>query len=206
MMRRALVVAIMLGLLAGALAAPVRAVSTRNVALYLHGREVVGEFELPETWLNASPMTMDTKKPKGETRSRFATNYVVGPNGECSGNGLYPLWRGELRGTVTGTVKITLHTVATPAAKLALELFPDATGGCNSAVSMDYIPPAESKIVDVPPGPGKVVAVIKNAKFKVAASLWLQVRIADQETSPAQVRLLYDSPEFPSGIKLTVAR
>ncbi|MGH2693786.1 MAG: hypothetical protein ACRDJJ_03110 [Actinomycetota bacterium] len=205
-MRRTAVTAIVLGLVAGSLAAPGRAGGKKNVTLYLHGREVVGEFELPETWLNANPMTMDGTKPKGQTRSRFATNYVVGPNGECSGNGLYPLWRGELRGTVTGNIKITVHTVATPAAKLVLELFPDATGGCNSAVSEDYIPPAASKTMDVPPGPGKVVAVIKNAKFKVAASLWLQVRIADQGTSPAQVRLLYDSPEAPSAIKLSVAR
>jgi len=185
---------------------PAAAAKKSNLTLFLHGREEVGEFELPQTWIDSDWMPMDAKKPEGPEKSRFVTNYVRGPNPECSGNGLYPVWKGELSGTVKGNVKITLFTAATPAAQLALELFPDATGGCNSATSDDYVPPAAATVVDVPPGMDKVTATIKNVNFKVAASLTLQVRIAEQDTSPAQVRLFYDSEDSPASVKLSLIK
>jgi hypothetical protein len=109
-----------------------------------------------------------------------------------------------LPGTVVGNVKVTLHTAATPAAKLAIQLYPDATGGCNSALSSDFVPPATEAMVDVPPGPGVVEAVLPNKSFKVAGSMTLQIYIADQGTSPAQVRLFYDSASMLSSVQFAL--
>lgn len=212
-MKKTLVVACVASLVVEALAVPGEAARKKKkpkpVTFYLHGTEQLGEVELQENWLNNNPMRMDQEKPQGPGKSRFTTNYVVGPNEECSGNGLYPLWYGDLKGKVKGPIKITLFTAATPAAELALELFPDATGGCNSdaAGTMDYVPPAASTTVSVPPGPGEVVATIKKANFKVGARLALQVRVAEQgPMNPDQVRLFYDSEESPASVKLNVLR
>ncbi|MGH2730965.1 MAG: hypothetical protein ACRDJI_10220 [Actinomycetota bacterium] len=205
-MKRAIVVALTFGLVAGSLAMPADAAKKpKKTTFYLHGNQAAGESELPETWIDGIPHVMDAQEPEGaEPKSQFVTNYGVGPNTECSGNGLYPIWKGNLAGTVVGNVKVTLHTVATPAAKLAIQLYPDASGGCNSALGNDFVPPATEAVVEVPPGPGVVEAVLPNRSFQVAGSMTLQIYIADQGTSPAQVRLFYDSASMISSVQFAL--
>lgn len=123
-----------LALIAAPLAGPAAAGKAKKVTLYLHGTEQFGEAELPTTWLDSAWMKMDTTKPSGgQPKSMFVTNYVGGPNTNCSGNGLLPLWRADLKGAVKGTVTLNLHTIATPGATVVANLYPDASGGCNEA-------------------------------------------------------------------------
>jgi hypothetical protein len=206
-LKKALMVALSVALVTGSMFAPAQGKKKKKpvaTSLFLHGQEQIGETELEDTWINGNWMTMDETEGEGPQKSRFVTNYILGPNTQCSGNSLYPVWKGALSGTVVGDVTVTLHTVATPAAKLAIQLYPDGAGGCDSAVSMDFVPPATETVVDVPPGPGVVEAVLPNTSFEVVGSLVLQVYIADQGTSPAQVRLFYDSKDSASGVSLSL--
>lgn len=213
-MKKALVVSLALSLIVGALALPAegkKKPAPVATALYLHGSQPAGEAELPDTAVSSAWMAMDSTKPTDAApKSMFVTNYLGGPNTKCSGNGLLPTWRGPLAGTVTGNVTLTLHTVASPAAQLKAELFPDGTGGCESAFgSTGYVPPAASAIVDVPPGPGTTEITFKHVKFKSVASLVLMLSIPTTTVGPAtpgepvQVRVLYDGSGFESGLKLS---
>ena len=173
--------------------------------LYLHGDNPVQEVGIPDTWVNGLTMKMDPTEPAaGAPDSLFVTNYVGGPNTTCSGNGLLPVWKGDIKGKVTGDVTVTLHTIATPATKLNVELFPDGTGGCESDLgSTGYIPPAAAASVDVTPGPGVTTVTFKNVNFKMQGWLIMQLSIADNP-HPGQVRVLYDSTDYASSVELTV--
>lgn len=208
-MKKSIVVALVLGLVAGALAAPATAKKKKpkpqQVTLYLHGNDDVGELE----YVNAGDFQkMDTEEPSGsQAKSRFATNYILGPNTECSGNALLPTWRGTLSGNVVGDLKVTLHTVSTPAAQLSVELYADGDGGCNSAALgvEEYTPAVAEQVVDVAPGPAVTEVVFEKVKFKTIATLVLMVHIQPvaQNRSPHQVRLLYDGAAQASMVELT---
>jgi hypothetical protein len=209
-MKKAIVTALVLGLLAGALALPADAkkkVKAKPVAtsLYLHGAQQVGEAELPDTWLSSAWMGMDATKPDGATpKSMFVTNYLAGPNTACSGNGLVPTWKGALAGTVKGDLKLTLNTVGSPAAKLQVDVFPDGTGGCESDLgSTGFVPPAASTIVDVPPGPGVTEVTFPNVNFKSVGSLVIMLSIPGAPANPYQVRVLYDGAGYESGLSFS---
>lgn len=206
-MRKTIVVALALGLIASAFAyAPAQAGKKKAVktTLYLHGTQQVGEAELPDTWLNSLWFPMDTTEPSGELpKSMFVTNYVAGPNTACSGNGLLPTWKGTFAGTVKGDMTVTLHTVATPATKLKVELFPDGSGGCDSDLgSTGYAPPAASASVDVAPGPATTEVKFEDVNFRAGAWLVLMLSI-DGAPHPGQVRVLYDAPGYDSKIEMT---
>ena len=204
-MKKMIAVAVSLGLLAGAFALPAEAGKKKAVptTLYLHGTQELGEAGVPDAVASNLWMTMDSTKPAGATpKSMFVTNYVVGPNTACSGNGLLPTWRGQLAGTVKGDLKVTLHTVATPATTLNVELFPDGSGGCDSDLgSTGYAPPAAAQAVEVAPGPAVTEVVFEDVNFKAGASLVLMLSIADAP-HPGQVRVLYDSPDYGSMIEM----
>jgi hypothetical protein len=207
-MKRALVVAVVLGLLGGALAIPAGAKKSAKpvkTALYLHGTQEAGEAEFPDTWLGATWMGMDSTKPDASTpKSMFVTNYIGGPNTACSGNGLLPTWKGPLAGTVKGTLKLTLHTVGSPAAVLQADVFPDGTGGCESDLgSTGFVPPAATAQVAVPPGPGVTEITFKGVNFKSVGSLVVMLSIPGAPANPYQVRVLYDGAGFESGLSFT---
>ena len=146
---------------------------------------------------------MDTTKPTDSVpKSMFVTNYVSGPNTQCSGNGLLPTWRGDFAGKVKG-LTLNLHTVATPAAQLKVDVFPDGTGGCNSTATgaSDYIPPAASETVEVAPGHAETVVKFNHKPFKATNSLVLMLSIVSP--NPDQVRVLYDSPDMASSLQVS---
>jgi len=206
--RKSLVVALVLGLLASALAvAPAQAGKKKKkpveTTLYLHGTQQAGEAELPDTWINSLWFPLDTTEPSGAApKSMFVTNYVGGPNTACSGNGLLPTWKGNFAGTVKGDLTVTLHTIATPATSLNVELFPDGSGGCDSDLgSTGYAPPAAAQTVDVAPGPAVTEVKFEDVKFKTGAWMVLMLSIGNGP-HPGQVRVLYDAPGYDSKIEL----
>ena len=207
-MKRALAVAVALSLVGGALALPATAKKKKkpkktSVTFYMHGTEQTGEAEVTNAG-SGTFMPMDPTKPAaGSPKSMNVTNYLVGPNTACSGNNLVPTWRGRLSGTVKGNVKMTLHTVGSPAATIQADLFPDGTGGCESDLgSTGFVPPVSSVQAEVPPGPGITEVTFPNVNFKAVGSLVVMLS-AGTVGNPSQVRVLYDEASYDTNMVLT---
>ncbi len=193
-------------LLLGATVGPVAA-KAAPATLYLHGRGPATEAYINETWVDSNYMHMDTTEPTAAgPSSMFVTNYFRGPNTDCDGNGLLPFWRGDLAGKFKGDIKVTLHTVATPAVKMTVSIYPDPTGSCASDGSNPALPAAEAPqpiatdVVDVAPGQAVTEILFENVKLKAAATLGLQLSIPTLST-PGQVRILFDSADYASSIE-----
>lgn len=202
-------------LLVSGLVAPVSAAKKKKKAkpvatkLFLHGDTAVGENDsfsvVADTYL-----PMDASEPDGsETKSRQITNYLVGPNTQCAGNNLFPVWSGELAGHVKGDVKLTFWAAGTPG-QVVVRIWPDVgTSMCNSETTgaADYPDPAGEVTVDLPAGPGAVEAVMEKVNFKAVGTAIVQISpvVAVDLPSPAGSvltpffsRVLYDSTDFPS--------
>jgi len=147
---------------------------------------------------------MDPSEPSGsEPKSKQLTNYVAGPNTECAGNELFPVWVGNLTGTVKGDVKVTFHTISTPAAAVDVRIWPDVNSQlCTQETlgAFDYPEPAGEVRVNLPPGPGSTEAVIERVNFKAGSLLMLQLTPVVE--GPFVGRVLYDSTQFVSKIEL----
>lgn len=203
-MRKPLAIAILAGLVAASLAAPAFAAKRKPVTttLYLHGSQVVGESE---SFSIVAPgyLPMDSSEPSGaEPKSKQLTNYVGGPNTECAGNELFPVWVGDLTGTVKGDVTVTFHTISTPAAAVDVRIWPDVNSQlCTQETlgAMDYPEPAGEVRVNLPPGPGVTEAVIEGVNFKAGSVLMLQLTPVVE--GPFFGRVLYDSTDFVSMIE-----
>lgn len=193
-----------LTVLIGVLAAPATA-GKKTTTFYLHGRGPVQEAYLNEAWLDDVWMTMDGTEPTdSEFSSIFVTNYFRGPNTDCDGNGLLPVWKGNFSGAFKGDAKITLHTVATPAVNMTVSLYADPTGTCTSNLptgASQAPKPVGTTEVAVAPGHATTEVTLKKLKFKAAASVLLQLSIPTQ-TTPGQVRILFDSADFASSVQL----
>jgi hypothetical protein len=211
-MKKLLVLGVMAGLLASSLAVPaVAAKKKTTTTLYLHGKgpvKPVQEAYINESWIDSIWMTMDDVEPTAaEPSSIFVTNYMRGPNTDCDGNGLLPVWKGAYSGKFKGDVTVTLHTIATPVAPMVASLYADPTGTCSSAgtpatPATEAPKPVAQTEVEVAPGPGVTEITFKKVKFQAIGSLLLQLHMPNLET-PGQVRILFDSPEFPSNVTLT---
>lgn len=215
-MRKMVAVALSLGLLGGALVAPAEAAKKKKAkpvatTLFLHGTEKYGEMESFSLLADAY-LKMDSQAPKGtDTKSKGITNYGVGPNTRCAGNTLFPAYVGELSGTVTGDMKVTLHTVATPGAAVEIRVWPDvASLMCDSATTTEYPEPAGSVTVPLPVGQGSVEAVLEDVNFTATGVLMFQVSPATMDVAgtrrplpPFVGRLLYDSEAAASSISFT---
>lgn len=207
MMRKLLLTITALGLVAGALAGPAGA-AKKSTTFYLHGKtSPVTEAHLSEIWLDDMWMTMDTNEPSNPVpSSMFITNYVNGPNTDCDGNGLLgTVWKGAFSGNFKGDVKVTLHTLATPATKMTVAFYRDPTGTCSAEPPIGDVEapqPVATDVIDVPPGHGESVVTFKNVKFKAMSSILLQLSIPTG-SGPGQVRVLFDSADFASSVQLT---
>jgi hypothetical protein len=211
-MKRVVVVALVLSLTVASFAASTAAAAKKKkkkaapvaTTLYLHGTETFGEQE-SYTLVSDAYLPMDTKKASGSsTKSKQLTNYVLGPNTDCAGITLFPVWTGPLVGRVVGDVKVTFHTISTPGASVDVRIWPDVNSLlCNQETLgvADYPDPAGSATVELPPGPGEVVAEIKGVDFKATSNLMLQ--ITPMIDVPFFGRVLYDSDSAPSKIELS---
>lgn len=190
--------------LVSALGAPAVA-AKKTTTFYLHGRGPVQEAYLNESWLDSVWMTMDGSEPTdSEFSSTFVTNYFRGPNTDCDGNGLLPVWKGDFSGSFKGSAKVTLYTAATPAVTMVASLYKDPTGTCTSNIpgSESEAPkPVAQTEVQVAPGNATTEIVFKKVKFKAIAGLALQLHVPTQ-TTPGQVRVFFDSADFPSSLQL----
>ena len=209
-MRKSILVALALGLFVGSLAVPATAGKSKTTTLYLHGKgpvKPVQEAYINESWLDDVWMTMDSTEPtSAEPSSIFVTNYFRGPNTDCDGNGLIPVWKGDFAGKFKGDIKVTLHTVATPATPMVASISADPTGTCSAAETpatpaVEAPKPVAQTEVEPGVGPGVTEITFKNVKFKSLSSVLLQLHIPTL-TTPGQVRVFFDSAEFPSSVQL----
>jgi hypothetical protein len=172
--------------------------------LYLHGTSPADEMDYGA--LGDAYPTMDPRKPAGPPKSKQITNYLVGPNDQCAGNNLFPVWVGDVKGTVVGKMKLTFTAVSTPG-KVDVRVRPDvASLLCTSdlAETNAYPKPAAEVTVDLPPGGGTVKAVTKRVRFRATRSLMVQITPATGPTGhldPFVARVVYDSPEFASSLQ-----
>ena len=218
-MRKFIMVALAAGLVAGTLVTPAVAkkkARPQPVTFYLHGPLPLGEADYAETTANTLQgvpdgfQTMDTTEPSDPTPDSMGlTNYVRGPNRTCSGNALFPTWQGELAGTVTGDMKIYLNAIAGPATDVVVEVFPDSTGGCDSATgSTGYVKPVASAEATLTPGSGETEVVLEGVNFSTFAQFVIMVTptgtsVQDQNllTPTSQGRILYDSADYASRVE-----
>ena len=201
-------------LVVGAFAAPAIAKKKAkpvNTKLFLHGSTVIGEND-SFSLVAEGYLPMDPSEPSAEAKSRQITNYLGGPNTQCAGNNLFPVWSGPVSGTIKGDVKLTFNAIGTPG-KAVVRIWPDVGSSlCDSATSgtFDYPDPAGEVVVDLPAGPGQVEAVMKGVNFKAIGSVIVQISPAvaadipepgGSVLEPFVSRVLYDSADFASALE-----
>jgi hypothetical protein len=180
MSKKILALLMTLGLVGGALAAPAVAKKKKTrkpvavaTALFMDGEGTYGEQEQANqppaktgTYLKLTPAAGTAEK------SISIPSYGVGPNNNCAGNSLFPVFTGAVTGTVTGDVKVTFEAQATPSAKAEVRIWPDiAAQTCNA----DYIEPAGKVVVDLPSSKGPVTATIPGVNFAATQQVMIQV-------------------------------
>ena len=200
-MRKTMTIVLAFALVVGALAvAPVQAKKKAKpvpVTLFAHGNAPVGEADTPDG-VNGIYMSMDTEEPAaGPPKSMGVTNLVATPNTNCAGNPLFPNWVGEVTGTITGDMKFTFDVLSMPG-QVEVRVWPDITTlTCNE----NFIEPSGAVVVDVPPGGGKVEAVMKDVNFQAQGRLLVQV--SPVQPGATQTRVLYDSADFPTSLEFS---
>src|SRR5688572_7942877 len=98
-MKKVIAIGLAVGLLGAALAGPAMAKKAKPVPtkLFLHGSTVIGEND-SFSLVAEGYLPMDKNEPSAEMKSRQITNYVGGPNSNCAGNNLFPVWTGAVSG------------------------------------------------------------------------------------------------------------
>lgn len=176
MTKKLIMLAVLSALVAGMVALPAEAAKKKKppkpvlTTLYLDGESTFGEEEQAPV-ISGKYLKLAAEAGAGE-KSMGIPNYVGGPNTNCAGNSLMPVFTGPLAGTVVGEMKVTFDAGATPAQKVEVRVWPDlAAQACNEA----YLPPAGSVIVDLPVGRGTVEATIENLNFTAVGGLMIQI-------------------------------
>ncbi len=201
MARRLLVLALVMGLMTATVALPAQAAKKKKkkavaTTLYLHGTQPAGELESFAGTSDVNTyLPMDTNEPAGGPRSKQLLNYVRGPNTQCAGNNLFPVWTGQFVGKVTGTVKVSFQVVST-GGQVDVRVWPDVVGqACTNETLgvFEYIEPAVSRTADLPVGQGIVEVELQGANFTATHSLMLQLTPVVE--TPFFGRVLYDVEE-----------
>lgn len=164
-----------------------------EVTWYLHGNDQIGELSYVQTLGEID--VMDTNEPAaGDPDSKGITNYLVGPNTNCSGNGLLPSWQGQVRGRMHA-VTVTLNTLALPGTTVDVKLFADASRGCNDSAS----PLTASRTVTLPEGEGEVTVDFGDLSVDVRGGMIMMIHVTNP-ASTSQGRVFYDSADALSRI------
>jgi hypothetical protein len=179
-------------------AAPAKKPKPVPMTFYFHGVNRAGEADNPPT--SSVTASMDTTKPSGaDSKSKQITNYIGGPNTNCSGNNLFPVWTGPLTGEIVTDVRVTFTGIGAPSSRVWIRLFQDVEGlVCNDAPKV-----AGSAIVDLPAGQGKVDVVIKKVKLKAKHSFQIQFSPTGELGDTSQGRIFYDSTADMSSVSFS---
>lgn len=160
-----------LGLIASLAVAPAQAKKKAKpiaTTLFMDGTSTFGEEDqiANGTYLKLAPAAGSGEKSIG------IPNYTGGPNPNCAGNSLVPVFVGGVAGRVVGDMKVTFEAMSSPASKVEIRVWPDVSAqACNEA----YIEPAGSVIVDIPAGQGGVEATIEGLDFVATSGVMIQV-------------------------------
>lgn len=207
-MKRYLVIAVVLGLVAGSLAGPATAAKKKKKAakpvattMYMHGENPLGELDGVQ-WFNdgagsRSTMTLDGEEPSGSTKSMNFFAPVL--NDQCTGLPLaFPTFDGDMVGTIKGDAKMFLNFASAPG-EIVARIWADVpVFSCNDG----YIEPDSEVLVDVPAGSNEVEVVFEDLDLKVNAWVLVEVLALSGTDYRGQVgRLLYDSPDAPSRLE-----
>lgn len=207
-MKRSVILALTLGLFVGSVATADAAKRKKKpvpVQFFFHGTEAVGEIDMVNNLSAFSYNKMDTTEPAADPapKSMSWVDYVVGPNSNCAGNYLYPVWTGALTGRVVGDIKVVFHTVSAPRT-VDVRVWPDIMSqACegNGLAEGTYPVPAAEKSVTLPAGPGMVEVVLEDVNFEAAGSIMIQITPPAGEPLPG--RVLYDSADYASSMQFS---
>lgn len=203
-MKRTIVLAAVASLLATgavtATAAPkAKAPKPVTTTFFFHGTQPIGEAEgqAAEFYL-----PMDATAPTGTSAKSYGvTNYVAGPNTQCSGNALFPTWTGTIDGAPTGTASLEVFMQGAGTGNITASLFADVydAGACNDA----FVPPIATATFAVPNGAATVKVDFKNVnkKGRNFSNLIVMLAPGDALGAPFVARVNYDATSAAS--KLT---
>lgn len=204
-MKKALVTALVLALVAGAMSVPASAGKKKKrkakpvpVTMFFHGTETFGEIDaVNNLGAGGTLLAMDTEEPTGTPSKSFPIlDLIATPNEACSGSSLFPSWSGLMTGRVKGDVKVVFNTIAS-VGSVDVELFADAGPlSCNDS----YLDPVGEVTVDLPPGAGTVEAVIEGVDVAIMANLVVMINPRNLD-APATGRVMYDSSADASHIE-----
>ena len=174
--------------------APAESCPAGFTCLWLHGTNPDGDAEAAEHTANGTFMQMDPVKPTEPTasKSRQITNYGAGPNTQCAGNNLFPVWQGKMAGTITGDITFTFHAVTSPPVTVEVRVWPDIVAqACNEA----YPEPARKVQVELPAGQAEVQAVLSGADIEALGSVMVQITpiLPTEGGVPFEGRVFYDA-------------
>jgi hypothetical protein len=197
---RALVSILAVAAVAGVLNAPLAQAKPKPVTVtqYLHGTNDIGEVQGQTDGYGV----MDAKAPTGTSAKSYGiTNYVGGPNTECAGNALFPVWVGAVNGTPTGDAKVDLFLQTVGSGSFEVRLFANVEEQlCNE----EYPGVMASETVTFTNGQAKASVVLKNInrKRKPVGSLMLQVTPV-LSVPPYIARVQYDATTVNSHISFS---
>ena len=158
-----------------------------HTTLYLHGETPAGELEFPDDLVNQTWQSMDPSKPK---ESLPRSKGLGWSNTRCAGSRFFPVWVGNVTGTIVGSIKVTFTSVSNPQ-EVDVRLWRTNQQLCNA----DYPSPMRHKTVSLPAGQGEVTVVLPPGRFQVAGALMVQISptMINNTDTPGGGRILYDS-------------
>ena len=179
-----------------------------STTLYFHGTQYVGEAEIPDG-VNAIYRTMDATEPT-DPAPKSVSLLAAGaagsgtPNPTCAGNPLFPVWVGDVNGTVVGDLKVSIDAVSLPTqVDVRVWGFVPGIGACDSQGVEGYVEPFAETRIDVPAGVGTLETVLKNKKATTLGKLMVQITPVLE--GPTATRFLYDSTSAVSQIEFKCA-
>ena len=154
--------------------------------LYMDGTNPVGELDQTP---GGGYLELNTD-PGSEEKSMMLPNYAGGPNTNCAGNSLFPVFVGEVAaGRVVGDMEVTFPVIAT-GGRAEVRVWPDVTSQqCNAA----YPAPAGSVEVALPSGEGTVQATIPDLDFAATSTVMIQITPI-LASGPGYGRAFYGTP------------
>lgn len=176
-----------------------------DVTMYMHGE---GDRYVDETSyeLGGGPKSMDRTAPEAtDFDSMQLLNYAAGPNPNCAGNSLFPVWTGFVgEGTIVGDATVTLHVMGATGGDVTVNVWTDVTGqACNES----YPTPAATADVTLPTGDGAVEVSLPTDGIAPGASLMVQVQPTTSGPlsfmPTTQARVLYDGIDHQTSISFT---